>query len=48
MRQHNKQGDQIGQIFAHWVIVYFWQFFSTITKVARIFCAAFSTVKFMN
>jgi hypothetical protein len=21
------QGDQIGQIFAYWAIVYFWQFF---------------------
>jgi hypothetical protein len=21
-----EQGDQIGRIFAHWVIVYFWQF----------------------
>jgi hypothetical protein len=21
------QGDQIGRIFAYWVIVYFWQFF---------------------
>jgi hypothetical protein len=22
-----EQGDQIGRILAHWVIVYFWQFF---------------------
>jgi hypothetical protein len=33
------QGDQIGRIFAHWVIVYYMQFF--ITNLARIFGATF-------
>jgi hypothetical protein len=37
------QGDPIGRIFAHWVIVYFWQL-SSITEVAHIFGLLFSTV----
>jgi hypothetical protein len=38
------QGDQIGRIFARWVIVYFGQFF-TIAQVARIFGTHISTIK---
>jgi hypothetical protein len=29
---HEKQGDQIGLIFAQWVIVYFGQFFPKLPK----------------
>jgi hypothetical protein len=40
------QGDQIGQILAPWVIVFFEHFF--ISDVARIYCLLFSTVKVMR
>jgi hypothetical protein len=39
-----EQGDQIGRIFAHWVIVHFGQFFE-ITEVAQIFGVPISMVK---
>jgi hypothetical protein len=41
--EHDDQGDPIWRIFAHWVIVYFEEFF--ITEVAQIFGLLFSAVK---
>jgi hypothetical protein len=42
--QGHDQGDQIGRIFAHWVIVYSRQFLKS-AEVAHIFGLLFSTVK---
>jgi hypothetical protein len=41
------QGDLMVQIFAHWAIVYFGQFFS-ITEVAHMIGYFFLTDKFMH
>jgi hypothetical protein len=41
------QGDQIGPIFAQWVIVFLWAFFK-INKSSPHFWANFSTVKVMH
>jgi hypothetical protein len=41
------QGDQIGRIFAPWVIVYFGQFFENYRSSPH-FWSTFSTVKVMN
>jgi hypothetical protein len=35
------QGDQIGRIFAEWVIVYLWQFFENYQRIPH-FLATFS------
>jgi hypothetical protein len=42
-----RQGDQIGRIFAHCMIVYLGSFLK-ITGVAQIFGTLFSTVKVMQ
>jgi hypothetical protein len=46
--EDGSQGDQIGQIFAHWVLVYSWQVFIKKIKVARMFGLQFSTVKIIH
>jgi hypothetical protein len=38
------QGDQIGRIFAEWVIVYLWQFFENYQE-SHIFWLLFPTAK---
>jgi hypothetical protein len=42
------QGDQIGRIFSHRLMVYFGQVFFKITKIAQIFEPLCSTYKIMN
>jgi hypothetical protein len=39
------QCDQIGQIFAYWVITHFWQFFANYLQSRKFFRLHFSTVK---
>jgi hypothetical protein len=44
-RADEEQGDQIGQIFAYLVIVYFGQLLKKIQKLHKIFGALFTMVK---
>jgi hypothetical protein len=42
---HEKQGDQIGLIFAHWVIVYFGYSFENLKSSPYFWATTFSMVK---
>jgi hypothetical protein len=44
----HRQGNQIGRIFAQWVLDYFWLFFLNYKSTYPTFLATFSTVKVLH